>query len=183
MGGYSTGATEELLRQVAWDYRQLVREKSELVEQSQALHERISELERQVQALTEHRDRLESRQDLAAATLTAAQRAAHDARESARRECELMLKAARRRAEEIEQTMEKALAVRSGEVQALEEAQQRLLAELRHVFSAALESIEHAGSSALNDLAGELGEAVSRAADTRLSAVAAQPPAEADVSV
>lgn len=180
MGGYSTSATEELLRQVGWDYRQLAREKSELVDHSQALQEQIAELERQVEALTVHRDRLESRQDLAAATLTAAQRAAHDARETTRRECEQMLKAARRRANEIEQTMEKALAVRSGEVQALEEAQQHLLAELRRVFSAALESVESVGSAALDDLASELGEAVSRTGEKRLSAVPA-PHAAADV--
>ena len=171
VGGYNVAATDELLKQVAWDYRQIAHENAELAEQNQALLARILELEQRVEAVEAERDRLQSRHGLAAATLAAAQRAARDAREDARRECEQMLKAARRRAAEIDQTMEKALAARSGEVQALEEAQQRLLGELRRVFSAALDSVDQAGSAALGDLADELGEAVGRVRQKRLSAV------------
>jgi len=167
VGGYSTAATNELLKQVAWDYRQLVHEKSKVVEETEALEKRIAELEQRVATLTAERNRLQGRQDLAAATLAAAQRAAHEAREDARRDCEQTLRAARRRAREIEQTMEKALAVRSGEIASLEKAQARLLGELRRVFAAALEGVDGAGSALLDDLATELGEAVTRAEERR----------------
>ena len=48
LGGYERGPTDDLLRRVAWDYRQVVHERRELVEALDELTGRIVKLEGQV---------------------------------------------------------------------------------------------------------------------------------------
>lgn len=166
VGGYNPQATEELLKQVAWDYRQLLHERAHLVERSVELERRSAELEQRVQELERQRDVIQSRQQLAISTVASAQQAAREAREESRAECELMLKKARRRVHDVDQTIEKALSARAEEIRALETAQQQLQEQLRTFLSVVLASVDRHGAGAVQELAAELGEAAARAAET-----------------
>jgi cell division septum initiation protein DivIVA len=87
--GYDREATDDLLKRVAWDYRQLVNECRKLREAAEPYPSRQP-------ALRPGGD------EVARTLVAAAHRAAKELRESARSDCEAMLKKARARAHELE---------------------------------------------------------------------------------
>jgi cell division septum initiation protein DivIVA len=131
LGGFKPGPVEELLKRVAWDYRQVLHDNKQLHDQLEELQDRAAELERQLQVVRKPPD------ELARQTLAASQRAARELRESTRQECEAALKNARSRAKRIDREHSRALA----ELRALEElrrtTQERLRASLQAVLQRA----------------------------------------------
>src|SRR5690242_14645530 len=132
--GYDREVTDELLKRVAWDYRQALRAQQERADNDKRLTAQIEELEGRLAAkqdefttaLSSLSERVEtdgdrriaaleseiallkrklraheSRAELTRAVLQAAQRAARDLRESARKDAIAVLKAAERRAVKI----------------------------------------------------------------------------------
>jgi cell division septum initiation protein DivIVA len=102
LGGYKAAPAEELLKRIAWDYRQLVHERDTLKETAGVLRLRVDELEAQ---FAELQDRLEGQRDpdeIGRTLLAAAQRMARELRESARGDSDTTLKKARARARSIE---------------------------------------------------------------------------------
>jgi hypothetical protein len=68
LGGFKAGPTEDLLKRIAWDYRQLVHERDKLNETADVLRRRVDELEAlQAEAqkgLEEQRDKLNETADV-----------------------------------------------------------------------------------------------------------------------
>jgi cell division septum initiation protein DivIVA len=168
--GYDRAATDDLLKRVAWDYRQATRVQVTWTEERERLKQRITELEAQVtsqqvefaRALSDHDatsdaashsrvskleaevarlERLvrqhERRRDLTQTLLETAQRSARDLRESARQDAEAVLKAAQRRAVEIQREARTSLRHSSTEIDRL----QRLESDLRDRLRRTLESV------------------------------------------
>jgi cell division septum initiation protein DivIVA len=152
VGGLKQGPTEELLHRVAADYAQLYDENRKLKAAIDRLELRAKEpvaapeangapetngapqavpapIEQVVAqpAVREHREV----DDLARVVLGAAQRAAREMRESARLDCELMLKKASTRAHEIERAAERARAEKEGDLQQLEALRRETAARMR----------------------------------------------------
>ena len=57
LSGYKSGPAEDLLKRVAWDYRQLIHERDELKEEADVLRRRAGEAEAELAALREELDR------------------------------------------------------------------------------------------------------------------------------
>jgi cell division septum initiation protein DivIVA len=131
-GGFKSGPVEELLKRVAWDYRQLLHDSHQLYERVTELQERAEELERQLETLQEQR---KPPDELARQTLAASQRAARELRESTRRECEAALKTTRNRAKRIEREQSRALA----ELRELEQLRRTMQERLRSSLTALLQ--------------------------------------------
>jgi len=102
VGGFKPGPVEDLLKRVAWDYRELLHDNRQLHETVAQLQARTEELERQIDALESAAARQKEPDELARQALAASRRAARELRDSARRDSELALKKARARAEQIE---------------------------------------------------------------------------------
>ena len=102
LGGYKAGPAEDLVKRVAWDYRQLVHERDKLNETADVLRRRTDEAERELQTLREELDRQRDSDEIGRALLEAAQRRARELRESARSDSDATLKKARARARSIE---------------------------------------------------------------------------------
>jgi len=138
LGGYKSGPTEDLLKRVAWDYRQLVHEHRTLEDAADQLGRRADELEAQVRSLQglleEHRDPDEISRTL----LAAAQRAARELRDSARNDCEAMLKKAQRRAGQIEAEAQTQTAAASAELARLQQLGSQVRQELRSTLDTIL---------------------------------------------
>jgi len=138
LGGYKSGPTDDLLKRVAWDYRQLVHEHRTLEDAADQLGRRADELEAQVRSLQglleEHRDPDEISRTL----LGAAQRAARELRDSARNDCEAMLKKAQRRAGQIEAEAQKQTAAASAELARLQQLGSQVRQELRSTLDTIL---------------------------------------------
>src|SRR5581483_11249154 len=122
--GYDRDATDELLRRVAWDYLQVERAHTTAVEEAETLRSRVQELEAELASQRDGFDRElrertavleaqlervrntlrehEQRDEMTRRLLESAQRSARELRESTRTECESLIKAAQRRAVEIE---------------------------------------------------------------------------------
>jgi cell division septum initiation protein DivIVA len=102
LSGYKAGPAEDLLKRVAWDYRQLVHERDNLKETVDVLQRRADEAEGELTALREELGRQRDSDEIARALLEAAQRRARELRESARSDSDATLKKARARARSIE---------------------------------------------------------------------------------
>src|SRR5262249_37989322 len=114
-GGFKVAPTVELLKRVAWDYRELLHELRALsdevagarqseVDARKPGDEIKAELETLHTEVALYRERDVAARDL----LSTAQHAARERRDSARREAESVLKAARLRARQIEADAERA---------------------------------------------------------------------------
>lgn len=169
--GFQKEATENLLKLIAWDYRRVLREQSLDEEELQRLRNRADQLETELQALRSLLDaqptvdverhselqaeveRLQSvlamhrkREQLPQALLESALRTARETRERARTECEELLRAARRRAVEIEQEAHASVRRSSVEVDRLRRMEHDLREQLRTMLQAVIED----GSSTSN---------------------------------
>lgn len=100
LGHLKADAVAELLQRAAWDYRESLALNQRLAAQVRDLTHRIEELTAQVTSLEEVAARHKDPDELARTLLASAQRAAREERESARREAELLLKKANRRAQQ-----------------------------------------------------------------------------------
>jgi cell division septum initiation protein DivIVA len=141
VGGFKPGPVAELLKRVAWDFRQLLHENRQLHERLVELQDRAEELERRVETLQEPR---KPPDELARQTLAASQRAARELRESTRQECEAALKKARGRANRVERERSRAVA----ELRELHELRRAMQERLRSSLSAALEQVDDSRATA-----------------------------------
>jgi cell division septum initiation protein DivIVA len=107
LGGFKPEATVELLRKVAWDYGLLFHENRKLTATVEELRKAADELTSELEELRSANAARRDPDDASRAAIAAAQRAARELRESARRECELALKKAHRRAGAIEAEFER----------------------------------------------------------------------------
>jgi cell division septum initiation protein DivIVA len=140
VGGFKPGPVEELLKRVAWDYRQLLHDNQQLHERLTEFQDRTEELERQLEAQQSRKPP----DELARQTLAASQRAARELRESTRLECEAALKKARMRAKQLEQEHTRAVA----ELRELQDLRRAMQERLRSLLTEALEHADHARSTA-----------------------------------
>jgi cell division septum initiation protein DivIVA len=111
VGGYKPGPTNELLRRVGWDYRQLIYEHATLSSAVDEFTHRIAELEAQLEQLQQAPDDLPPA-DLEATAeaeqiLADAQRAAEELRRTTEAECEALLEQARTRSRELDRQLPK----------------------------------------------------------------------------
>jgi cell division septum initiation protein DivIVA len=136
-GSFKPGPVEELLKRVAWDYRQLLHDNRQQHAKVAELQARAEELERQLEAMTKEAQRKQP-DELARQALAAAQRAARELRDSARQESELALKKAHTRAERIYRDNARA----SAELRELHELRGALEKRLRSVLTTALAQVD-----------------------------------------
>jgi len=158
--GYDRDATDELLRRVAWDYLQVERAHATAEDEAEGLRGRIAELESDLASQQEHFDRElrertarlegeverlrralrdhEQRDEMTRRLLVSAQRSAREMRETARAECESLLKAAQRRATEIEGEAQTSLRHSLREVERLRKLEHDLKADLRRMLESVL---------------------------------------------
>jgi cell division initiation protein len=155
VGGFKPGPVHELLKRVAWDYRQLVHDNKQLQTQLTELQERAEGFERQLEALHDRKPP----DELARQALAASQRAARELRESTRRQCEVALKKARRRANRIDRDKARAEA----ELRELQKLRRTARERLRSSLNAALQQVEDPQPTAAldTDLLGQLDAAES----------------------
>jgi len=102
-GHLKAAAVADLLQRGAWDYREALAQNQRLASQVRALTDRVEQLMAQVNSLEQAAARRKDPDELARTLLASAQRAAREERESARQECELMLRKVAQRVERIEQ--------------------------------------------------------------------------------
>jgi cell division septum initiation protein DivIVA len=140
IGGFKPGPVAELLKRVAWDYRELLHANQQLHERLVELQDHAEELERQLEA---HQLR-KPPDELARQTLAASQRAARELRESTRQECEAALKKTRVRAKQIEREHARAMA----ELRELQALRRKMQERLRSSLNAALEHVDDSLSTA-----------------------------------
>ncbi len=146
VGGLRRSAVQELLRRVQWEYSQLFFEYRKLKEAGEAGQRADEPRAEPVAALAapEVEPAAEAAEaprrepdELARLALAAARRTARELRESARRDCELMLKKARLRVVELEHEFERAKASRRAELAELDAMMDDVRAQMR----AALQTI------------------------------------------
>ena len=148
VGGLRPEPVEDLFNRVRWNYAQLEFDYQKLKEAFE--QQRLPEAEHPGEPQTEVAATVEQVEDrpvdqpprrepdeLARITLAAAYRLAHEVRESARRDCELMLKKARIRAREFELDFERSKASRDAELAQLDAS----MLEIRERMRSALGSI------------------------------------------
>ena len=131
LGHLKDDAVADLLQHAAWDYRETLAENQRLAEAVDELGRRVEELTAQVASLEEVAARRKEPDELARSLLASAQRAAREERESARREGELTLKKAARRAHRLEAEVARSEADRLSEITRLEALRDELQARLR----------------------------------------------------
>jgi DivIVA domain-containing protein len=187
--GYQREAVDELLKRVAWDYRQATRDQARWADEERRLKDRIAELEEQLTAehqslaqalatratesseksetpaaapaarepdveelvrqrttaLQEEMERLkqatrryELRDELIKAYLVTSERTARELRSSARADAEAILKAAHRRAAEIERQAKKSVRHSSIEVERLRRLEEDLKKQLQRTLQAVI---------------------------------------------
>jgi len=133
VGGYKSGPVKQLLKRVAWDYRQLLHDNHQLRGQLAELEVRACELERQLERF-ERGSRRKQPDELARQALAASQRAARELRESTREACEIAIKKARTRADQLARENARAVA----ELRELERLRRAAVERLRSSLGAAL---------------------------------------------
>jgi cell division initiation protein len=127
-GGYRRENTRELLGQIASELRQL-------------LHERDT-LEEELRPLRAELLRRERRDEVEIAAFKSIQQSAHEVRESARRDAELLLRKAYKQASEARGIIDKEYTARVAEFQTLEEKSKVLRNELRTMLTSVLGALE-----------------------------------------
>jgi cell division septum initiation protein DivIVA len=176
IGGFEPEATVELLKRVASDYGSLSHENRKLTATVDELRKAADELTSELEALRAAKAARREPDEAARVAIAASQRAARELRESARRECELALKKARRQAGAIEAEIERLnVGAAEAELRRVEklqvEVRQRLEASLLSML-ALVEAAREAESSPVDpsadgtealdsELVGRLGETAS----------------------
>jgi cell division septum initiation protein DivIVA len=135
-GAVKADAVADLLKRVAWDYRSVLAENKKLSEQVGELTLVREALELQVEVLERAAAERKDPDEIGKALLGSAQRAAREQREAARREGELLLKKAHRRAQQIEDEAQKVAAAGLAELAKLDELRHQAVSELREALEA-----------------------------------------------
>jgi cell division septum initiation protein DivIVA len=130
-GQLRAGAVEKLLQRAAWDYGEALAENQRLARRVEELSQRVEELTAQVASLEGESVRRRDSDELARTLIASAQRAAREERESARREAELLLKKAARRASRVEEGVDRLEADRRLELARLEALRGDVVVRLR----------------------------------------------------
>lgn len=151
-GGIKTDAAAQLLQRAARDYRDAVAEIRRLDQIAEKRARRIEELEVQVASLEADATARKNPDELGRAFLEAAQRTAHERREDARREAELLLKKAARRAETIELTARRQLENGLAELGELQAFRDELSRGLRSTLEAIVALDADGSASETRDL-------------------------------
>jgi cell division septum initiation protein DivIVA len=141
-GGLKTEAVDDLLRRAAWDYQEALAQLRQFAETVQEQARRIEELEARLASGGADAGARKDPDELGRTLLEAAQRAARERREEARREAELLLKKAARRAERIELDTRRRLENSLAEVEELE----AFRAEISRGLRSTLETIVALGA-------------------------------------
>jgi cell division septum initiation protein DivIVA len=142
VGGYSVEATDEFLARVADEYRQLQRDRADLLTRQADLERRLQKI---LLAVDSDGDPwLPGREPELPSTdlLAAAHRAAADLRAQARAECETMLKKARRRADSLEHEVEQVRKRSEHRVRELEETQRQARERLSSFLASMIAAFE-----------------------------------------
>jgi cell division septum initiation protein DivIVA len=156
MNGYSIQATDDFLKEVAWEWRRLHRDLRELSEQNAELERRLDEIQRKIEDLRGEPVVRGEREPSSAAALAAALRAAEAIRQDARQESEAMLKKARRRATTLDDELERARATTAERIRELEETQQQARSRLSAFLTEMLAAVEHPAEEETVDVVREL---------------------------
>ena len=135
-GGIKADAAAELLRRTAEDYRALLAQTGRLALTVEEQARRMEELEQQIAALEADAATRKRPDELAHKLLASARQAAREERESVRRECELLLKKAERRAESIEREAHRRHASKVAALEQLDVFRDELSARLRSTLEA-----------------------------------------------
>jgi len=148
-GGIKADAAADLLQRAAWDYRTVLGQARQLAkaveEQALRIEEqavRIEELEAQIASLETRAAPRRDPDELARRVLASTHQTAREEREEARREGELLLKKAERRAERIELEARRRIEAEIAQLDHLESVRQELCARLR----SSLEAIKELGT-------------------------------------
>lgn len=140
VGGYKARPTADLLNRVSWDYRQIMHQHDEVVEEVRQLRARVAELEQELQEAKQAADGRRDLDELTRVVLATAQRAARELREAARQEAETTLRKARRRGVDAERQLANRRERALKEIAALEATRSCLYEEMH----SALESLKSA---------------------------------------
>jgi len=140
IGGYKAGPTADLLHRVSWDYRQIVHQHAEVVEEAKLLRMRVAELEQELETVNRAVNERRDPDEVTRVVLSAAQRAAREAREAARQEAETTLRKARQRAVDTERQLAKSRERALRELATLETTRSSLHEQMR----SGLESLKSA---------------------------------------
>ena len=140
VGGYKARPTADLLNRVSWDYRQIVHQHGEVVEELEQLRARVAELELELQEVKHAADGRRDLDELTRVVLATAQRASRELREAARQEAETTLRKAHRREVDLERQLASRRERALKEIAALEATRSCLHEEMQ----SALESLKSA---------------------------------------
>ena len=156
MGGYRVDQTDDLLRRAAWEFRELLHLEKRLTEENEALGQKVQEFEQQLEKLQADLDVRNRREGLIGETLASTQRAAREAREVTKRECEAMIKKARKQATKLTAEGERKRGSLTAEIRELEATHSRKREELRLFLTSTLALIEPAAENGSASLDTEL---------------------------
>jgi cell division septum initiation protein DivIVA len=151
LGHLKEEAVAEFLQRAAWDYRSVVAENKRLAKTVEELTHRVEELSTQLAPLQEAATQRKDSDELARTLLASAQRTAREERESARRDCELMLKKAAQRVERMEADVTRRAEARLTQLARLEALREEVIARLRSTLEAVTERHGHAADDAADD--------------------------------
>jgi len=155
LGQLKEDAVAELLQRAAWDLREALAEKQRLARAVEELTQRVEELTEQAASLETAAARRRDPDELARVLLVSAQRTARQERQAAREECELMLKKAARRAEQMESELGR-LETETAMLRSLRAEAAQQVAQIAQSALEGLESLDAAGSGAKDELRGDV---------------------------
>jgi cell division septum initiation protein DivIVA len=144
--GLDPHATEELLKRVAWDYRKLIEESRQVSRVGDLQRQRITELEARLAELESQAVEQQVAEEAGRALIAAAERTAHELRESARSESDAALRGAQERARLVDAEAQRRL-------DAATEAQ-RVAAQVRGRIRSALDAVLAEGGTPPSPSAG-----------------------------
>jgi predicted transcriptional regulator len=173
VGGYSIEATNEFLKEIAWEWRRINSDRRKLAEHNAELEQQLNEIQRRIDALRDGATITTEQEPRSAAALAAAYRAAESIRKDARQESETLLKKVRKRAAVVDDEVERAREASAEKIREFEEVQQQVRRRLSSFLAEMLDAVETADSDVtapdivreLNKRAGLWAEAAPAEAD------------------
>ncbi len=166
VGGYSIEATDEFLKEIAWDWRRINSDCRKLAERNAELEQQLNEIHRRIEALRDNVRVAEQQEPRSAAALAAAYRAAEAIREDARQDSETLLKKARKRAAVLDDEVERAREQSAERIREFEEVQQHVRRRLSSFLAEMLDAVETSDATATpEDIVRELTERTTLSAD------------------
>ena len=171
MGGYRVDTTDDLLRRVAWEFRELLHLEKRLTDENEAFGRTVQELEQRLEKLQADLDARNDREGLISETLASTQRAAREAREAARRDCETMIKKARKQAAKLTAEAERRQGSLTAEIRELEATHARKREELRLFLTSTLALLD----PGVQNRSAQLDEELQQRAEAQASASSVEP--------